>query len=841
MSDTNQQDLQQEKRAAVNSGILQQKDEFGGADYTTEEFTELVSMYEGTLNDISENEIITGRVVQINNGDVSIDIGFKSEGIVSLNEFSNHDELKPGNEIEVFLEKVEDKEGKLVLSRRRADFIRVWEKILKSYENQEVLKCTILRRIKGGFVVDLLGVESFLPGSQVDVRPVRDFDTLISKELDVRVVKISHTNENVVVSHKVLLEESLAKQREEILVKLEKGLVLQGLVKAITDFGVFVDLGGVDGLVHITDLAWGRVNHPSEVVDLDQEIEVVVLEYDEERKRISLGLKQLTSHPWDDIDVKIEVGQVITGKVVSLTDYGAFVEIAYGIEGLIHISEMSWTQHIKHPSQIVALGQMVECKVLNIDKDEKKISLGLKQLEPDPWNSLLEKYPIGTISKGIVRNIANFGVFVELEPGIDGLVHISDLSWTKKLRHPSVMLKQGDEIDVLVMGIEPEQRRISLGHKQVLENPWEQFGSDYDVGSFTKGNIVRIIEKGVIVELPLGVDGFVPTSQLAFAPVKEISEYFKVGDELPLHVIEFDSESKKIMLSVVEALKGMDAASQEEYFNAHPVPKSEPDSIAEAQQQEETSDSSKESTDSIHEDEAVPAGTTSEEKAPDIVEPTETSEAEVSTPDSDSTKSEESPEVEAIAEAQEQEETSDSSKESTDSIHEDEAVPAGTTSEEKAPDIVEPTETSEAEVSTPDSDSTKSEESPEVEAIAEAQEQEETSDSSKESTDSIHEDEAVPAGTTSEEKAPDIVEPTETSEAEVSTPDSDSTKSEESPEVEAIKEETEAADSDADENENQESEKPELMVSETSGAATNSIDEASVSEEATEQVEERAS
>lgn len=584
MSETIQQEQQHNPTSTSSNAdaVLQQKDVFGGADYTDAEYAALANMYEGTLNDISENEIITGRVVQINDGDVSIDIGFKSEGIVSLNEFSNISDLKPGDEIEVFLERVEDREGKLVLSRRRADFMRVWEKILKSYEEQEVLTCTVLRRIKGGFVVDLLGIESFLPGSQVDVRPVRDFDALIDKGLDVRVVKINHANENVVVSHKVLLEESLAEQREEILDKLEKGLVLKGIVKAITDFGVFVDLGGVDGLVHITDLAWGRVNHPSEVVDLDQEIEVVVLEYDEERKRISLGMKQLTPHPWDQIDERIVVGQVITGKVVSLTDYGAFVEIAHGIEGLIHISEMSWTQHIKHPSQIVALGQMIECKVLNIDKEEKKISLGLKQLEPDPWDSLLEKYPVGTVTKGIVRNIANFGAFVELEPGIDGLVHISDLSWTKKLRHPGEMLKQGDEIDVMVMGIEPEQRRISLGHKQVMENPWEQFGADYDVGSFTNGKVVRLIDKGVIVELPLGVDGFVPTSQLAFAPVKEISEYFKIGDELPLQVIEFDSDSKKIVLSVVEALKGMDAASQEDYFNAHPVPKSEPNSISDS-------------------------------------------------------------------------------------------------------------------------------------------------------------------------------------------------------------------------------------------------------------------
>lgn len=606
MSDTLQQE-QQEEVVTKSSGksldtlIAQQKDEFGGTDYSVEEYAALANMYEGTLNDISENEIITGRVVQINDGDVSIDIGFKSEGIVSLGEFSNVDDLKPGDEVEVYLERVEDKEGKLVLSRRRADFMRVWEKILSAYETQDVLKCKVLRRIKGGFVVDLMGIESFLPGSQVDVRPVRDFDALIDKELDVRVVKINHANENVVVSHKVLLEESLAEQRDEILSKLEKGLVLEGAVKAITDFGVFVDLGGVDGLVHITDLAWGRVNHPSEVVELDQKIQVVVLEYDEERKRISLGMKQLTPHPWDSIDEKIAVGQVVTGKVVSLTDYGAFVEIEHGVEGLIHISEMSWTQHIKHPSQVVALGQMIECKVLNLDKEDKKISLGLKQLEPDPWDSLLEKYPIGTVTKGIVRNLANFGAFVELEPGIDGLVHISDMSWTKKLRHPGEMLNKGDEVEVMVLDIDAEQRRISLGHKQVTDNPWEQFGDEYGVGSYTSGKVVRIIDKGVIVELPRGVDGFVPTSQLTFAPVKDIAEYFKVGDELPLNVIEFDQESKKIVLSAVEALKNLDAASQEEYFRAHPVPQSEPAGMREEAEKSEDSGSSDSGSDAAPE------------------------------------------------------------------------------------------------------------------------------------------------------------------------------------------------------------------------------------------------
>lgn len=546
------------------------------SDYSSSEYDELVKMYETTLGKISEHEIIKGRIVQINDDEVSIDIGFKSEGVVPRNEFTNIEELKPGDEIEVYLEKVEDSDGKLVLSRRRADFMRIWERIVRAYDTQDVLKAKVTRRIKGGLVVDLLGIDAFLPGSQVDVRPVRDFDALIGRDLDVRVVKINHPNENVVVSHKVLLEENLAEQRQEILSKLEKGLVLEGIVKAITDFGVFVDLGGVDGLVHITDLSWGRVNHPSEVVKLDETIQVVVLDFDEERRRISLGLKQLTPHPWENIEQKLTVGQRLTGKVVSLTDYGAFVELERGIEGLIHISEMSWTQHIKHPSQMVSLGQMVEVQVLNVDKDDKKISLGMKQLDPDPWEALMQKYPVGSVHTGVVRNLANFGVFVELEPGVDGLVHISDLSWTKKLRHPGELVKKGQELQVMILGIDAAQRRISLGHKQVTINPWEELSDEYRVGQETEGKVVRIIDKGVIVELPHGVDGFVPTSQLAFAPVKNIANYFRVGDSLPLKVIEFDKDAKKIVLSVVEALKAKGQDAQEQYYLAHPVPQSGP-------------------------------------------------------------------------------------------------------------------------------------------------------------------------------------------------------------------------------------------------------------------------
>lgn len=525
-----------------------------------------------SIQNIKEDELVKGKIVNMTKDEVYVDIGFKSLGVVPRAELLNAETYKIGDEIDVYIETIEDPNGKLLLSRRRADFMRIWEDILRLYETQEVIQVKILRRIKGGMVVDLLGIEAFLPGSQIDVRPVRDFDQWVGKSLDVRVVKVNHPNENVVVSHKVLLEEQLTEQRQAIISKLEKGLVLEGTVKAIADFGVFVDLGGVDGLVHITDLSWGRVTHPSEIVELDQTVKVVILDFDEDKKRISLGMKQLTPHPWDSIGNKYEIGTKVSGKVVSLTDYGAFIEIEKGIEGLIHISEMSWTQHIKHPSQMVSMGQVVEAVVLNIDKENKKLALGMKQLEPDPWQDLLKKYPIDSRHKGIVRNLTNFGVFVELEPGVDGLVHISDLSWTKKIRHPGEFVKKGDQLEVVVLGIDPEQRRIALGHKQINENPWDYFEEKYKVGAETEAKIERIIEKGVIVELPDGVDGFVPVSQLSFAPVKNISEFFEIGDILPLKVVEFDKESKKIVLSVVEALRNKDPEIIEAYNLKHPVP-----------------------------------------------------------------------------------------------------------------------------------------------------------------------------------------------------------------------------------------------------------------------------
>src|SRR3990170_6787690 len=538
-------------------------------EYSESEYKELTKLYESTLNSISEGEIVKGKVVHIADNQVTVDIGFKSEGTIPASEFPHIKEMKIGDVIEVFLESVENKDGQLILSRKRADFMRVWERVVKSFETGEVLKGRCMRRTKGGIVVDLLGIDAFLPGSQIDVRPVRDFDAFIGREMEFRVVKVNHPSENVVVSHKVLVEEELQGQRKAILDSLEKGQILEGHVKAITDFGVFVDLGGVDGLVHITDLSWGRVNHPSEVVKLDQTINVVVLDFDQEKKRISLGLKQLLPHPWENIETKYPVGTKGKGKVVSLTDYGAFVEIEKGIEGLIHISEMSWTQHVKHPSQMVSMGQFIDAVILSLDKDGKKISLGMKQLEPDPWNTLLQKYTVGSRHVGAVRNLTNFGVFVELEEGVDGLVHISDLSWTKKIRHPGEVVKKGDNIEVVILGIDVEQRRISLGHKQIKENPWDVFATAYQVGAETEAKIVRIIEKGVIVELPLGVDGFIPASQLSMTPVRDISESFHVDDVLPLQVIEFDKDNKKIVLSVIEYLRGKEQKIVDDYVSNH--------------------------------------------------------------------------------------------------------------------------------------------------------------------------------------------------------------------------------------------------------------------------------
>lgn len=536
------------------------------SEYQEKEVKVLENLYNQTMRNITEGEIVNGRILNITNSDVIIDIGFKSEGIVPKEEFDDIDNYKPGDEVEVFLETLEGGDGQLSLSRRRADFIRIWEKLVEKYENDEIIPGTIVRRIKGGMVVNVMGVDAFLPGSQIDVKPIRDFDAYLGREMNFKIVKVNHARKNIVVSSRVLIEKEMESQRGEILETLEKGQKRIGTVKNITDFGVFIDLGGVDGLLHITDLSWGRVNHPSELVKLDQQIEVMILDYNENKDRISLGLKQLQPHPWEKVEEKYPVDSVVKGRVVSLTDYGAFIELEKGIEGLIHISEMSWSQHVKHPSQLLTVGQEIEAIVLSIEVDQKKISLGLKQLEPDPWENIEERFAVNSIHKGVVRNLTQFGAFVELEEGIDGLVHISDLSWTKKVRHPSEIVKKGDEIDVVVLGINREERRIALGHKQIDDNPWDSFEQNYGIHTETEGKVTRHIDKGIIITLPLGVDGFVPNQHLALPKGKKVSEVYEIGSDVPAKVIEFDKENKKIVLSVAAYFKDRERKDYEDYM-----------------------------------------------------------------------------------------------------------------------------------------------------------------------------------------------------------------------------------------------------------------------------------
>ena len=517
---------------------------------TAQFYEELEKMVNVSFTTVHEQEIVHGRVVSVGEKDAVIDIGFKSDGIVSLNEFDTT--LVSGDEVEVLVERLEDYHGQLVLSKIKADQLRRWQLIEDAHDKGTIVEGTIVRRIKGGMIVDLDigGMEAFLPGSQIDVRPVRDFDTYLEKRMEFKIVKLNPANDNIVISHKALIEKELGAQRDKILATMEAGQILEGTAKNITDFGIFVDLGGVDGLLHITDLSWGRVSHPSELVELDQKLTVVVLDYDKERQRISLGLKQLQPHPWESIDEKYVESNSVEGKVVSITDYGAFVELEKGIEGLVHISEMSWTEHIRHPSQVVSLGQLVQVRILKIDKQGKKISLGMKQLDPDPWDGISERYPPGTVMSGKVRNITNFGVFVGIEPGIDGLVHISDLSWTKKVRHPNEMVRKGQGLDVVILNIDEGSRRISLGHKQVETNPWNQFAQAYAEGTDTEATVVRANEGGLVIELPLAVEAFVPASELRNGP-HNFQDFYPAGQELQLRVIKFDPNQKEIVLSEV--------------------------------------------------------------------------------------------------------------------------------------------------------------------------------------------------------------------------------------------------------------------------------------------------
>ena len=506
---------------------------------------DLEKAYENTLNTVKEHEVVEGTVIAINKREVVVNIGFKSDGVISTSEFRYNPDLKVGDKVEVYIENQEDKKGQLVLSHKQARATRSWERVNEALENDEIIKGYIKCRTKGGMIVDVFGIEAFLPGSQIDFKTPRDYDVFVGKTMEFKVVKINHEFKNVVVSHKALIEAELEAQKKEIISHLEKGQVLEGTVKNITSYGVFVDLGGVDGLIHITDLSWGRVNHPEEIVSLDQKINVVILDFDEEKRRIALGLKQLTPHPWDKLDADLKVGDKVKGTVVVMADYGAFVEIAPGVEGLIHVSEMSWSQHLRSAQDFLKVGDEVEAVVLTLDREERKMSLGIKQLRPDPWETIEEKYPVGSKHNAKIRNFTNFGIFVEIEEGVDGLVHISDLSWTKKIKHPSEFTQIGAELEVVVLGIDKENRRLSLGHKQLEENPWDVFEEKFTVGSIHQGTIIEMQDRGAVVELEDGVQGFATPKHL----IKEDGSQAKLNDKIDFKVIEFNKESKRIILS----------------------------------------------------------------------------------------------------------------------------------------------------------------------------------------------------------------------------------------------------------------------------------------------------
>ena len=520
-------------------------DEFENGTVANVSKEELDKAYDETLNKVADHQVVDGKVISVDKKEVVVNIGDKSDGIIPSAEFRYNPDLKEGDVVEVYVESVEDKSGKLLLSHKKARLSKAWDRVNAALDNEEIVQGYIKCRTKGGMIVDVFGIEAFLPGSQIDVHPIRDYDQFVGKTMEFKVVKINQEFRNVVVSHKALIEQELEAQKQEIISKLEKGQILEGTVKNITSYGVFVDLGGVDGLIHITDLSWGRVDDPKKVVELDQKIKVVILDFDEEKKRIALGLKQLTPHPWDALDPDLKVGDHIKGKVVVIADYGAFVEVQPGVEGLIHVSEMSWSQHLRSAQEFLKVGDEVEAVILTLDRDERKMSLGIKQLKEDPWETIDVKYPIGSKHNAKVRNFTNFGVFVELEEGVDGLIHISDLSWTKKVKHPSEFTKVGEPIDVIVLDIDKENRRLSLGHKQLEDNPWDAFEEKYAVGTVHEGKITEVLEKGSVVQLEENVEGFATPKHL----VKEDQTQAQLGEVLPFKVIEFNKDSKRIILS----------------------------------------------------------------------------------------------------------------------------------------------------------------------------------------------------------------------------------------------------------------------------------------------------
>ncbi|HJU90233.1 MAG TPA: 30S ribosomal protein S1 [Gemmatimonadaceae bacterium] len=532
--------------------LLSHKDDRWEDDqYTDEERLAMMEMYNGTLASIDEGQIVKSKVLEIRDNMVVLDIGFKSEGAVPLDEFKDHPDLKVGDEVEVLLEHLEDQEGSVVLSKKKADFMRVWEKIRLAYENDTPVEGTLVKKIKGGVVVDLMGVDAFLPGSQIALRRVPNIDELLGQKYEFKIIKLNKRRRNIVVSRRVILEVERAGKREKLMKELQKDQVRKGVVKNITDFGAFIDLGGVDGLLHITDMSWGRISHPSELVHIGQELEVKILDIDWERERISLGLKQLQSYPWKDVADKYPVGTRVQGKVVSITNYGAFIELEPGIEGLVHISEMSWTRNVRHPSKLVSIGEVIEAVVLKVDPNEEKISLGMKQTEQDPWVVLPYKYPVGTRITGKVRNLTSFGAFVEIEPGIDGLIHISDMSWTKRIQHPSEVVKKGDTVDVVILNIDAENKRISLGLKQATEDPWLRIGETYPVGTEVEGKVVRLMDKGVVVDIGNDIEGFVPVSQLV--PGKAVTnpaDAVYEGMRFDMRILEVDPIHRRIVLAV---------------------------------------------------------------------------------------------------------------------------------------------------------------------------------------------------------------------------------------------------------------------------------------------------
>ena len=517
---------------------------------------EIGKEYANTLIDISEHQLINGRVVGMNERDVLIDIGFKSEGIIDRSEFTDESLPSIGDQVEVYLEYLEDSSGNTILSKEKADFMLRWQNLREAYDNEEIITGKIIRRIKGGMIVDLGVVQAFLPGSQLDVRPITDFDIYLDKEIELRIVKLNESRKNIVVSHKLIIEESLLEQREALFKEIEIGSIMDGRVKNITDFGVFVDLGGIDGLLHITDLSWGRVNHPSEMVELNDEITVKVIEYDAERKRVSLGLKQLTPHPWDEVEMKYPIGVTVEGTVVSLTNYGAFIEIEPGVEGLIHVSEISWTRHIKNPSEEYSMGHKVEAKVISIDSEERKISLGVKQLTPDPWDEIEKEFEIGKIYSGKVQNLTQFGAFVELKEGIDGLIHISDLSWTKVVRHAKNILEKDQEMDVIILEISRENRKISLGLKQIQEDPWPEIINHFESGKEVSGEIIRVLDKGIIIQLEMDVEGIIPFGKMSKKDRRGLASQYEVGANLSGIVMKVSPEDKKIILFKEELAGG---------------------------------------------------------------------------------------------------------------------------------------------------------------------------------------------------------------------------------------------------------------------------------------------